>query len=378
MPLLAVNVSDRLFVDIKELVEKGKYQSPESFLEIAAFNQLALERGASPAELIQKGHRTIRATDPVHASNGHERRAENQKAATRATSTRREAKPIAKTDPVTNDSVSAEEIDAAIKRLSVAQRDLKSPQPQPAKPHGSEARIWGQVNRLFSLKLACRWLSTAATTEGNWPKYEAISDRLADDAAIVGTLLEQADTVANRKRDELLATGLPRRGNSASRDRFLSQFLARITRAGDIFPGAIWQYELATFDDSVISLTDQGQAFADLKNPLLDGDLKASAALDPAESQFLADQIQKFVPVERDDMRVILSAVFEGKVTPADLFAAVSSKFPSAWSEVMAHTHVSGLVARLSDLRLLKRNWQGRKVTYELGEKDLVETFLKN
>jgi hypothetical protein len=111
------------------------------------------------------------------------------------------------------------------------------------------------------LKLACRWLSTAAASEGKWPRYDAISDRLADDAATIGTLLEQVDAEANRKRDDMLATGLPRRGNSASRDRFLSQFLARITRAGDIFPGAIWQYELATFDDSVICLTDRGQKF---------------------------------------------------------------------------------------------------------------------
>ena len=48
MPLLAINLSDRLFADIKEHVETGKYQSPESFLEIAAFNQLALELAVLP------------------------------------------------------------------------------------------------------------------------------------------------------------------------------------------------------------------------------------------------------------------------------------------------------------------------------------------
>src|SRR6516225_5202840 len=63
MPLLAINLSDKLFLQVKELVEKGSYQSPESFLEIAAFNQLALERGATPAEIIDKGHRRYRQPD---------------------------------------------------------------------------------------------------------------------------------------------------------------------------------------------------------------------------------------------------------------------------------------------------------------------------
>src|SRR5262245_18423160 len=56
---MARNHSDTLFATIKELVERGKYQSPESVLEIADFNQLALERGASPAEIIGRGHRKV-------------------------------------------------------------------------------------------------------------------------------------------------------------------------------------------------------------------------------------------------------------------------------------------------------------------------------
>lgn len=377
MPLLAINLSDRLFLDIKDHVEKGKYQSPESFLEIAAFNQLALERGASPAELIEKGHRKIRSDDNSHAGNS-AAKTETEKVPAKSGS-RRQSSPLAKKAAVDDDTLLPEEIEAATKRLALIVASNGRPSPKPVKPHSkSENRVWGQVNRLFSLKLACRWLSTAAASEAKWPRYAAISDRLADDAATIGTILEQADTEANRKRDDVLATGLPRRGNSASRDRFLSQFLARITRAGDIFPGAIWQYELAVFEDSVICLTDRGQAFADLKNPLLDGDLKASFALAEEESAFLAEQILKYIAVERDDMRVILNAVAEGKVTPGDLFAAVRDKFPKDWSEVMTRTHVSGLIARLGDLRFMKRKWQGRNVNYELGDRHQVEKFLNS
>jgi hypothetical protein len=132
-------------------------------------------------------------------------------------------------------------------------------------------RLFGQVNRLFPLKLACRWLANTASTEGRWPRYEIISDKLADDAATLGSLLERWDVETERKRDEMLATGLPRRGNSASRDRFLGQFLARVTRSGEIFPAAICQYQLARFDDSTLALTAQGLAFSSLVNPILDG-----------------------------------------------------------------------------------------------------------
>ena len=69
MPLLAINLSDKLFQSIKELVEKGKYQSPESFIEIAVFNQLALERGATPSGIITRpsknqGSRRVRQRCP--------------------------------------------------------------------------------------------------------------------------------------------------------------------------------------------------------------------------------------------------------------------------------------------------------------------------
>lgn len=67
MPLLAINLSDTLFAQIKEHVEKGKYSSFEAFIEISAFNQLALERGATPAEIVERGHRKINQAKPESA-----------------------------------------------------------------------------------------------------------------------------------------------------------------------------------------------------------------------------------------------------------------------------------------------------------------------
>lgn len=389
MAMLAMNLSDKLFQQIKVLVEQGLYVSPEAFLEIAAFNQLALERGATPQEIIEKGHRKLRSDEKVDATNGAPRQARASPIApvveppakpAKTTSPRRAVEAVAKVVAPPEPPVREEDYAAAFKRLALVARTAASPPPLPMAPANLSAeRIFGQVNRYLSIKIACRWLATTAATDGKWPRFDAISERLADDAATVGSLLEQWDSDSERKRDELLATGLPRRGNTASKDRFLSQNIARVTRGGEVYPATICQYHLARFDDAVLALTEQGVAFAQIENPIVDKrDAKTTATLTDQESDFLACHIRAWVPAERDDMRIVLQAVKDGKKTPTDLTTALRARFPADWSDSVFQTHVSGLVARLGELRLMKRVWQGRNVNYELVEQKQVETFLSD
>jgi hypothetical protein len=377
VPLLAINLSEPLLNQIKELVEKSKYSSFEAFVEIAAFNQLALERGATPSEIIARGHREPKTTKD-EPGNGKAKPEVGKAAGVKTAVARRTAEPVARVAPPDESALTTDAVSAAFKRLAIIPRTPESPVPVEAVPGGaSEERVFGQVNRLMPLKLACRWLANWAATEKAWPRYELVSDALADTAATVGTLLEKWDSDGERKRDELLATGLPRRGNSASRDRFLSQFVARVVRGGEVYPAVICQYRLAQFDKSVIALTPQGLAFAELENPILDKqDEKAETTLTAAESDFLANQIQAHTPAERNDMRTVLRAVREGKTTPSDLTDAVRKEFPEDWSAGSLQTHLSGTIARLSDIRLLRRAWQGRNVRYELGNTDHVNKFM--
>lgn len=381
MPLFAVNLSDKLFTAIKELVEDGKYASFESFLEIASFNQLALERGSSPQDIVDRGHRHVRGQESRSADDGASPKGKAERPASRKKpgrngETRKAAISVARNGS-DSDALSPADYDAAFDRLALATWPENGLKPGRLEP-GTLAtqRLFGQVNRLLPLKLACRWLAKSSAADRKWPKYDAISDRLADDAATIGSLLEKWDMESGRKRDELLATGLPRRGNSASRDRFLSQFVARLTRGGDIYPGAICLYQLAKFEESTLVLTEQGLGFAQIDSPVLDAkNKKTPTALSEDETNYLVQQVLSWVPTERDDMRIVLKAVQEGRTTPSELTAAVQSEFPRDWTESVALTHISGLVARLAELRLLRRQWQGRRVTYELGNK--VDQFLK-
>jgi hypothetical protein len=394
MPLIAVNLSDKLLQEIRELVERERYASLESFIEIGAFNQLALERGATPAEIIERGHRRP-PTDGPPPEDGPPPRPPAPPPAPQAARSSAKAVKIAKSllgkkvvirkltigkavKPSIAEPTTKEEVSAVFGRLNRATgkttpRVLSMPpQAQPGD------RVFGQVNRLFPAKFICRWLANAAVADGQWPRFTTICARMADDAATLGSFLDEWDQQQERERGGELATALPRRKNNASLDRFLSQFVARITRASDIAPGAVCQYELARFDDdATLALTEQGLAFAALENPVLDArDKIAPTALSADEAEFLVNHIRLWVPTEWADMRTALKAVQAGQATPTEVAAAVKAELPDTWTESMFQTHVSGVIARLSDIRLLHRRWQGRNVQYQPGDDKLVETFM--
>jgi hypothetical protein len=239
------------------------------------------------------------------------------------------------------------------------------PEPLTTKVRPEGEHLWGQVNRVFPMKLVTRWLKVMTSGIQEWPRVEVVAPGMSFDAATLGSLLEAADVKNGRKRDELFGTGLPRRGNMPSLDRFGAQYVARLTRGGEIYPGAVCHYALAEFDGDHLGLTTKGFELAGLANPVLDGALdSASGTLSPQEREFFAKLVHEFVPGERQDFESVLGAIEAGNNRPDELLAATRAVLPEHWSDVMARTHVSGVVARLSELGVLARAWEGRHVTY--------------
>jgi hypothetical protein len=362
MPVIAVNISSAIFEEIRALVDRGLYTSLEQVLEIAAFNQVALERGTSPAELVAKGHRqgssairTEGAQKPAH------REPKRRSREHRRSGTARQRRSAA-AEVVTTEVLEQLEVE----KLSSTQ----VPSASPALPRPADERVWGQVNRLFPIKLACRWLAIDNASRTEWKRLDEIAHRLADHAAALGSHLESLDVAAGRKRDDVLSTALPRLGSISSQDRFLTQFVARVTRASEIYPGALAKYAFGAFDADRVALTDQGMHLALLPNPLLDRDLEASnSTLAEPERDFLLQHIRGFLPGELADFKAVIEAVRAGDVVPDALLPALRPALPPEWTEPMVRTHLTGLVSRMIELTLLRRQWEGRFVRYELGPK---------
>ena len=260
-----------------------------------------------------------------------------------------------------------QELEATLIRFSLGSARQLALSPWSGKARNEDQHIWGQVNRLFPLKLAVRWVAVAAQRYGDWPQLSEMAEQLESDAAMIGSALEQAGSGRVRKREEMLGTGLPRTGNLQSRDRYLSQFIARVTRSGHIYPGAITQYELASFQHDRLALSEQGVAIALLENPVLDGSLfTCTGTLSDDEKRFFIAHLSEAVPIERNDFRTVLGAVEQGNRTPESLLAATRHSFPGTWSDLEFRTHVYGVLGRLVELGLIGKEWEGRRVQYKL------------
>lgn len=356
MPLVAVNLPHALMAGIKTLIDSGKYLSLESFIEVAAFNQLALEKSEAGNALTHEVASTSSAEGAKKSASPPKRRASTGR--------------IPRQVYVLDKPNSVEDFGAGVRSFAKVVSREGAPRPVSVIGGGAEdARIFGQVNRLLPLKLVCRWVMKNAQSQNQWPLLPEISEALADDAARLGSLLEQQDIAKERKRDECLATGLPRRANGPSKDRFVSQFIARVTRGGHVFPGAVCQYKLASIQGQNLVLAPQGVNFAILENPILDATFSASdTALNEEEIKFLVHHVAASVPQEQADIQAVLTAIGTGASTPQPLISALRSYLPQDWNEGDIQTHVSGLIARMSELNLLRRRWHGRHVEYEIAK----------
>ena len=377
MPLLAVRVSEKIYESIKELIEAGRYANAAAFLEVAAMNQLALENGGPPAD---GGADPERAAKRLTSPSAPISEAHRSTARTPARAERRSTKPgRARFSSATFIVQKARHEEPPLEVFSpFALHPEMLGTLTPANALTAEAEhIFGQVNRLFPIKVACRGIANMAfANQQTWPDYSFVHDVLGENASKLGSLLEKWDHDHDRKRDELLATGLPKRGNSASRDRFVSQLIARVTRSGSVYVGALCQYALAVLQEQRVALTAQGLEFALMPNPILDRpDPQSTTSLSQEEIKFLIRQIVDSVPTESEDMRAILEHISNGKKTPADLNDVAKNIFPTEWTDGLLATHVSGLIARLADLSLVRRRWEGRYVTYELGDGEAIEGF---
>jgi hypothetical protein len=107
-----------------------------------------------------------------------------------------------------------------------------------------------------------------------------------------------------------------------------------------------------------IGLTEFGKQFAVLENHALD--LGKPDSLPMEETSFLINQIADNIPKEFEHIMTVLKAIKEGKQTRMELNEVLKQYYVIdhqgvEWSYAVINTMRSGLMSRLNDLGLIKR-----------------------
>lgn len=349
MPLITVRIDQTLYSDILTLVAGRDYRDFQQVVEVALLNHLQLEQQHGLAT--ERGPETPKTSKSVTTQQSQVTRVGTSVAESTQPEMIGARKPESDWKTV-----------AAAFRFTSDKTNTLAPCPTTARPN--DEHLYALVNRLFPLKLVTRWLDTHANAAGHWPAASNAVAAFGRDAEIFGSALARRDRAQSRGRDQQLATSLPRTENPKSKDRFTTQFVARVTDAGEIYPGGVIQFALASVKNGQLMLTEAGQALSRLDNELIDGDQEdVSDPLSAEERTILVSQMRSYMPAEAAHMAAVLKAVANGAKSPEQIMTGFIGRF-SGLTDSAVRSHLSGIVARAIDLKLLHRDWAGRYAFY--------------
>ncbi len=255
-----------------------------------------------------------------------------------------------------------------------------------------DAWTWGQINRIFPMKVAVRVLlkmisSSIEGAEGN----EKIFNQVSFNSFIEGccnaakNLGEIVQVNEQNERGNRISAALPTGhdvGKAAS--RFTHHFLMTI-RKNKQLDGGLARFKLAniimgTDEESSIGITDQGLTFALLENPVLDMG-RYEKAFSEQEIDFLITHFKNEVPGEFNSITWFLQAIKKGanrrtKLNEALMEYARQRKFD--WSDAVIATQRAGLTSRCVEIGLIQRDKKGLEVKYYLtkGGRELLKSNL--
>jgi hypothetical protein len=245
----------------------------------------------------------------------------------------------------------------------------------------SDDIAWGLYNRIFPVKITVRVLSQLLVEKGEKTvDLKLLRERTTEQARMVAHMLG-----SNRRdkgpRGERLFTGLPFRRSDRSADRFENMFVGSVSLKGKAegFPALLGFVNLKRLEGRPLaSLTEAGFAFAQLRNPVLDGDATAAIpnrSLSEEEADFYVAHIRSALPREWELSVHVLEEIGEGVNTTVGIDQVVRKTVHDLKSALIPPTR-SGVISRLGELGLVQRRQDGAKVLYALTERG--EAFLKS
>jgi len=226
-----------------------------------------------------------------------------------------------------------------------------------------DAYIWGQYNKFFALKFAVRYLAYLQS-QNNFSvvNLEEYQDKCSKAASQMKQLLLKSDEKAGRVWGEGFSAGLPD-NEEKSWSRFKHHFIGYLDSKGNSV-GALSDFGFIVIQKNQVGLSSQGLAFAKCRNPILDENPFASSLFSPEERQFLIDHIKTNIPREWHGIQLVLHWIDGDGVNTPDALTAKFATLDKEWTEKMANTYRTGMLARMYDLGFISRQKNGIKTTY--------------
>jgi Arc/MetJ-type ribon-helix-helix transcriptional regulator len=226
--------------------------------------------------------------------------------------------------------------------------------------------LWGMINRVFPLKVAAR---TCAQMSRTGPALlQDVHERFVSDGIRIGRLLAAYDRGQGRRRNESLAVGFPSSEEQKSQIRFAHQFLGRRSASGTYLGGA--------FETALIGVTEPGSdwvaptrlgwRFAEIHNHVLDEGTIATDNLEDDECRFYLCQVAPQVPAEASAFAAILETLRREPLDASSLAGRLDRFQDRDLPDAVRNTSRSGALARLADVRGIRRVAVGRSARYEI------------
>jgi hypothetical protein len=249
--IIKSDIENEQFLEIENLIKKGKYQDIIQFIKISISNQLQEEKNEGTGK-----NNSDDISEEISKKEGLE------------------------------------------ERQQVFQESLKHLKLIKAKNSINFKKevdfIWNFYNRFFPVKLSIVNLAQLITPEKPYCNLDEWQIAATEMGQTYRKILEEFDEEMDHKRDKKISIALPTHSSilngikrkglrqktekkmNSSKNKFSNQFVGRYNVTKEFFEGAPFAMGLISFEKSgnnfLISLTNLGKEFASLQNPILNGD----------------------------------------------------------------------------------------------------------
>ncbi len=234
-----------------------------------------------------------------------------------------------------------------------------------------QAWIWGQVNKIFPVKLGLRVLHQLLATKQSVELNEFL-EAATSEAILYGEKIRSYEKEAGKMRDEKISAALPSM-DEKSQTRYKFQFMV-YPRKDELLDGAMALMRFCNvYSDrkkQMIGITENGLKFSSISNPVIDTN-NLDKSLSEEESLFYITHAKENMKGEYEAMKWMLQQISGGRNERELLNNEIEKTFGKTWNATttVINTQRAGLTARMFELGLIEKEKDGIYVKYGVSER---------